>query len=226
MLIFATAIAANAVGGVLYHGVGTEFGRAVHDVAIVAMLLFIATFGLARYRDRPWAAGPFLTAVAAVVVLLAVLPGAAYTVFALLGLAIGWWELGEYRQELSALRREPLTLRRLARSAVLLALLLAATAFFVGRTGAPLCRPESTMQWHAIWHALAAVAMALYAYSAIEEHPTRLEGATAARAAAAPARDPTPARETPSRTPCSRPPPRRARRDGSSVRPAPSRSEP
>ncbi len=225
MLVFATAIAANAVGGVLYHGVGTEFGRVVHDVAIVAVLLFIATFGLARFRDRRWAADPFLAAVATVAVLLAALPGAAYTVFALLGLAIGWWELGEYRQELSALRREPLTLRRLARSAVLLALLLAATAFFVGRTGAPLCRPESAMQWHAIWHALAAVAMALYAYSAIEEHPP-LEGATAARAAAALARDPTPARETPSRTPCSRPPPRRARRDESSVRPAPSRSEP
>lgn len=56
-------------------------------------------------------------------------------------------------------------------SRVAVALLLGATAFWVGRGGAPLCNPASSFQWHAVWHVLAALGMALYAYGAIEPHP-------------------------------------------------------
>jgi hypothetical protein len=51
---------------------------------------------------------------------------------------------------------------------------LGATAFFVGRTGGPLCDPSSPMQWHAIWHAAAAAAMALYAVGRIAPSDHRL----------------------------------------------------
>jgi hypothetical protein len=91
--------------------------------------------------------------------------------FALAGVGAVGGELLEYRHELPALRREGLTARRAARLGVAVALLLGGTAFWVGRGGAPLCNPESAFQWHALWHFLSALAMALYAYGAIEPHP-------------------------------------------------------
>jgi Ca2+/Na+ antiporter len=44
-----------------------------------------------------------------------------------------------------------------------LALTASAIALFVlGRTGAPLCDPESLFQGHALWHVLAALALGAY----------------------------------------------------------------
>src|SRR6266511_2456028 len=49
---------------------------------------------------------------------------------------------------------------RTARVIVLTALAVGLTAYLLGRTGGPLCRPESLLQPHALWHLLTAVAMA------------------------------------------------------------------
>jgi hypothetical protein len=38
----------------------------------------------------------------------------------------------------------------------------AITLFVLGRTGAPLCDPESLLQGHAVWHVLAALALGTY----------------------------------------------------------------
>jgi hypothetical protein len=40
------------------------------------------------------------------------------------------------------------------------ALAVAAAAHLAGRTGSPLCRPDSGWQWHAAWHVLSALALA------------------------------------------------------------------
>jgi hypothetical protein len=47
------------------------------------------------------------------------------------------------------------------------ALLAAAAANLLGRTGAPLCRPGSVFQLHALWHVLTAVALAAWARAAL-----------------------------------------------------------
>lgn len=173
LALFGLAIAANALGGLLYHGTQTATARTIHDVAIASVLLLIAVFDLARLGDRStgWTVRTYLLALACIGLLLSAAPVSAYPVFALLGVAIGWWELAEYRQELPRIRHEGVTARRAARLGLLVALLLAGTAFFVGRSGALLCDPSSAMQWHAVWHVLSALAMALYAYGAIEPHP-------------------------------------------------------
>jgi hypothetical protein len=44
----------------------------------------------------------------------------------------------------------------------------ALAAYGLGRTGSPVCRPESLFQWHAAWHLLAAVALAAAAEARIE----------------------------------------------------------
>lgn len=179
LLVFALAVGSNAVGGSLYHGTQWFGSRWVHDLAILSVLGFIAVFGLARRLERTtsWMVGAFVLELFVSGALLAAFPDAAYSLFALVGIAAVGGELLEYRHEIPVLRREGLTARRAARLGVLVALLLGATAFWVGREGAPLCNPRSTFQWHAMWHVLSALAMALYAYGAIEPHPSKL-GAT------------------------------------------------
>lgn len=171
LAVFGVAVASNAIGGVLYHGALTTATRAVHDAAIIAVLTFIAVFDVARLTGRGWTWEwrAYAASLGSFVALIVLLPGADYAAFGVLGCVIAGAELAEYARERPTLRA--ITTRRVARLAAALALGLAATAFFVGRSGALLCRPESVMQWHAVWHALAALAMALYAYSAIEPHP-------------------------------------------------------
>ncbi len=166
-------MASNAVGGLLFHGVQGAASRWVHDVAILAVLLFIAVFALAGLRDHSsrWMLSAYTVSLAVGGVVLALLPGSTDVLSALLAIAIGGLEIADHRHELPKIRREGLSAKRLARLSVLAVLAIAATAFLVGRTGGPLCNADSAFQWHAVWHVLAAAAMALYAYGAIEPHP-------------------------------------------------------
>ena len=47
-------------------------------------------------------------------------------------------------------------------TAAVVALAVAAVANVLSRTGAPLCRPDSLLQGHAVWHVLTAVGAALW----------------------------------------------------------------
>jgi lipopolysaccharide export LptBFGC system permease protein LptF len=147
------------------------------------VLLFIAVFALARTIDRTtrWTMGTFVAGLVVVGLLCAAFPGSTDALSAVLAVAIGVFELAEYRHELPAIRSEGLTALRLVRLSVLAALALAASAFLVGRTGGPWCRPDSAYQWHAMWHALASLAMALYAYGAIEPQAAPTDPSPAAR---------------------------------------------
>ncbi len=173
LVVYAVAVASNALGGILYHGTRWFAARWVHDLAILAVLGFIAAFEVARRLDRPtaWTMRAYALVLAVSGILLAAVPDSVYGLFAIVGAGAVVGEFLEYRHELPALRREGITARRAARIAVGVVLLLGVTAFWVGRGGAPLCRPASAFQWHAVWHVLAAVAMALYAHGAIEPHP-------------------------------------------------------
>jgi hypothetical protein len=179
LFVFAAAVAAIAAGGLLFHGVQWQASRWVHDVAIVAVLVFIGVFALADILDRPtpWLLAAYGGILGGVAALLAIVPAATDVVSAVLVVAIVAWEILAYRHELPSIRKEGVTARRMARIAVLLALALAATAFLIGRSGGPLCDPGSAFQWHAVWHVLAALAMALYAYGAIEPHPVQVSAA-------------------------------------------------
>lgn len=170
LFVFGAAVGSNAVGGLLFHGGPGALERWVHDLSILSVLLFIVVFDVARLREHgpAWTLRGFLASLAVLGGLMAVVPDVTYALYGVLGVGAGGFELLEYRHELPRIRAEGLSARRLARLGVLVALALAATAFFVGRTGGPLCRPDSAFQWHAVWHALAAAAMALYAFAAIE----------------------------------------------------------
>ena len=178
LAIFGVAVASNAVGGLLFHGLQSPGARWVHDVCILSVLLFIVVFDAARYLSRTtaWTMQVYVVSLAGLGLLLALVPNVTDAMSAVLGVAVGAGELAEYRHELPAIRAEGLTARRLARFGVLAALALGGTAFLLGRTGGWLCSPASAFQWHAVWHVMAALAMGLYAFGAIEPHPSEHAG--------------------------------------------------
>ena len=174
--MYGVAVASNAAGGMLSHGWQSEGARWVHDVAILSVLVFIAAFGAARRWDRGtgWTIPAFAISLAALGAMLAVVPSATYAVYALVGVAAGLGEVLEIHRELPEIRRQGVPAERRALLGAIAAFALGATAFFVGRTGGPLCDPASPMQWHAVWHVAAAAAMALYAAGRIAPSGTRL----------------------------------------------------
>ena len=184
LVVFGAAVASNALGGLLFHGGPGATERWVHDLSILSVLLFIVTFDVARLREHgpAWTLRGFIGSLAVLGGLMAIAPDVTYGFYGVLGVAAGGFELLEYRHELPRIRAEGLSARRLARLGVLVVLGLAATAFFVGRTGGPLCHPESAFQWHALWHVLAAIAMGLYAFAAVEPEWGVAGGGTLSRA--------------------------------------------
>jgi hypothetical protein len=173
LAVYGAAVASNALGGLLLHGLQTPATKWVHDVCILSVVVFIVAFDLARLSGRTtqWTMRVFGAVLASLGLVLAFARNVTFGLFAALGLAIVGLELGEYRRELPRIRAEGLTARPVARLAALAALALGTTAYLVGRSEGSLCRPGSAFQWHAVWHVLAALTMALYSYAAIEPHP-------------------------------------------------------
>lgn len=176
LTVYGVAVASNAVGGLLFHGWQSAGARWVHDVAIVSVLVFIAAFGAARRWERgtAWTIRTFAVALAMLGAVLAAAPAAAYGVYALVGAAAALGEILEFHRELPEIRTQGIPAERRALLGAGAASVLGVTAFLVGRTGGPLCDPSSPMQWHAIWHAAAAAAMALYAVGRIAPSDRRL----------------------------------------------------
>lgn len=143
------AAVATGLGSVAYHGPGTGAGRYVHDASLLALL------GLMALDDTERATGwtPPAAAVAAVPVLAAVgaHPGLTDAAQPLAGaLAVAAGVARSARVHDGAGPRAGLGV--LGAGALLHAL---------GRSGEPLCRPDSWLQPHAAWHALAAAAVLL-----------------------------------------------------------------
>lgn len=145
------AAVAAGLGSVAYHGPGTTLGRYAHDASLLALL------GLMALDDAERASGrtPPVVALAAVPVLAAVgahpeLTDVAQPVAGALAVVAG---LARSVRTRAADGVAPLGgLALLGAGALLHAL---------GRTGAPLCDPDSPAQPHAVWHVAAAAAVLL-----------------------------------------------------------------
>lgn len=143
------AAVAAGLGSVAYHGPGTGAGRYAHDASLLALL------GVMALDDTGRAAGwtPSTAAVATVPVLAAVgaHPGLTDGAQPLAGaLAVAAGVARSVRIHDGAGPRAGLAV--LGAGALLHAL---------GRTGEPLCRPDSRLQPHAVWHGAAALAVLL-----------------------------------------------------------------
>jgi hypothetical protein len=132
----------------------------------MAVLLFVAIHALGR--SQGWSSrieiGAYAACLAAVGLGLVAIQGASDP-FA--GTLAAGAVAGEVAVMSGERRNPPPALRSgaVARGVGLAALAFGGIAFFLGRSGSPLCRPESLFQWHALWHVLVAVALVAYAYA-------------------------------------------------------------
>jgi hypothetical protein len=146
---FAAAVAANGVGSVAYHGPGGPVSRWLHDAALLATLgLLAATDAEAVTGRRAW---PRATAgVVAGGALAALSPATSAAAQVVLGAGA---LAGEAAVALDARRRgRPVRVAPVAAAGA-----LAVAVYATSRTRGPLCRPDSLLQGHALWHGLTAV---------------------------------------------------------------------
>ncbi len=187
-----TVIAAG-IGSVDFHGPASGGARWLHDLGAAAPMEFIALLDLALLRGlEPTAAlVPLAGAVAASGLAFALVPDASVPLLATLAALAVAAEVAVLRRGLRPWRTGAGSGRRggtgLGRgapgsgrppgagsgrlAAYRLAVGSAATgaAFnLLGRTGGPLCDPDSLLQGHALWHVLTAVALGAWAVAVLD----------------------------------------------------------
>ncbi len=146
----AGAVAAAGLGSVAYHGPGGTVSRWAHDATLVAAAGLLAQRDLAAVLERH---PPSRVAVVAVpmAAVAACTPRTSAPAQALTGaLAVAAGVVRRVRDDATAPGRGPdLTLGAVWA--------MGAFTHATGRTGGPLCRPDSPLQAHAVWHVLSAV---------------------------------------------------------------------
>ncbi len=142
------ALVAVGLGSVAYHGPGGAAGRWAHDASLLAMTGLVVLSDV--HHDRGTQPATAEVAAIAVAAAVAAHPRTSATAQALTAAGA---LAAETRRHLAGGDDEP--------SGVLAAAALAAGLglHVAGRTGRPLCRPESPLQPHAGWHVLSAVAL-------------------------------------------------------------------
>jgi hypothetical protein len=173
LIIFGSALVAEGVGSVLFHGPQWPGSGWVHDAALVAVIGFIPLYDLALIRR--WSLGPFVRFYAALVALagivLVLLPDATNVLTGVLAAAALGFEAALYRFRPEVARPRGDRGREIAYWGAIVLLAAALAANLLGRTGAPLCDPDSLLQGHALWHILSALALGGYAFGVIEYRP-------------------------------------------------------
>ena len=151
--IAALAVAgiAEGVGSVLYHGAPGDGGQLVHDVALLALVAYLAGWHALRSRGRAVAdrAAAWSALVASVVgtALHAVVPDLVNVGSALLvAVVVAGEVLGRRRGEEAVWSFGLVSLA-----------CLAAVTWTLGRGDSPVCDPTALTQPHATWHLLTAV---------------------------------------------------------------------
>lgn len=150
--VTALHLALVGAGSILFHGPQPPGTRWLHDLAVIGLLGWMV--GRALVRSGVLAARPAvgrLSAVGAVVAgVVALIPDAGLVVIGGLAVALVGIEVRARR----VLSTPPI---------VFILAAIALSLQVLGRTGGPLCEPDSVFQLHAAWHVLTATAVALWA---------------------------------------------------------------
>ncbi len=151
----------EAAGSALYHGDPGNVAQWLHDVAFLGILGLMAGWHVGRLYGREdagaWVGALGITTVAGLAH--PTLTGAV-TVVAVV-LVVG---RGGGRGVGAAAQAPPATcVRRATRRA----LVVAGVAYGFGRSGSPLCDPDSVVQLHGAWHVLSALAVVVWADRAL-----------------------------------------------------------
>jgi hypothetical protein len=167
LLAFGGVTASNALGGLAYHGPGGASGRWLHDAALLATLGLVTVADVEVLVDgRRWQ--PRALAVVAASALVALWPTASTPAQVALAASAVVAEglVSVRRRSRRAGRRPPLPVVAVTGA-------LAASVYLTSRTGRPLCRPDSLVQGHAVWHVLTALLLWWWGRAAAEVAPRR-----------------------------------------------------
>ncbi len=150
------ALIATGIGSFLYHGPQSAPSNFAHDITFLVVVIVVGFANLGA--GLGWTPRTIWGSVGAAVIVSGVALGVSP------GITNGLAALG-----IAALIAGDIALRRLGSPAqpgygLSLVLFGLAIAFLVaGRTGGPLCDPSAYLQPHAVWHALMAIGVGLYA---------------------------------------------------------------
>ncbi len=163
-IVYGAALASIGIGSVAFHGPVPPGARLMHDLTIAAALTVIAARNVGTLREwAPW--GVLATSgiiVAIIGAVMAVAPDAGNMLTGVVGATAVASEAVLYR---TGRRRFSSRVAKILAMTVGL-LIVAAIIKVLGRTGGPLCDPESVLQGHALWHVLTAASFMLYGYAA------------------------------------------------------------
>lgn len=150
------AVAATGLGSAAYHGPGGRFAVWAHDGALLMVLMLAVLENLAALEVGSLQRARRRVTLALLTPLLS-RPRHGGTATVACATAAALTELRCRRLG----RRPPSAARTLADGALAAGL----AAYAAGRTGSRLCRPDSLLQGHALWHVCSAVAVAAWARS-------------------------------------------------------------
>jgi hypothetical protein len=163
--VFAVCLVAVGLGSVAFHGPQPSGSRLMHDLPIVATLLFMVLHDLKiirpRFRWTGWVLG-LGTGLAAIV--WAVAPDSIGVISGLLVGTLFAAEVVVFRRRLRLAPRHDQTRKYVVMTVVLVA---AGALWVLGRTDSPICEPDSYFQPHGLWHITSAIVFGLWWWLAV-----------------------------------------------------------
>lgn len=168
-LVFAILMILTGLGSVLFHGPQGTGSRFLHDLSLLAVLLYLTaiTAGALRgwSRQTQWTVYGISLAVTSAVLLL--LPDSTNILAGIAVLALVGTDVFAHREG---------AVRKRWWFASILVMGLAVVFFVAGRTGSPLCGSTSLFQGHALWHVLSAAALWAYFEATVPARSRDVEG--------------------------------------------------
>jgi hypothetical protein len=158
-ITYGTLLIAIGLGSAAFHGPQPRGSQALHDAPIAAALYFILIHNLVGIGRLQQGERPFIFGVVPVAAL-----GSAPALAPVLS---GGLALVAIASEVLVYRSGQTT--RSGRRTIVALMAAAGAAYLFGRTGSPLCHPESPFQLHGAWHLLSAAALGGWGWVALQE---------------------------------------------------------
>lgn len=158
-LLFGSTLVAVGLGSLAFHGPQPAGSQFLHDLSIAAALLFIGLTNATRLGWLQQVAKVFGVVLIPIAGLMIAVPTLGAVITGVFATAAIIGEILVYRSQADG---RP---GRLDSAAAVL-LVLAAVAYFLGRTNSAICRPDSIVQLHGVWHVFSAAALGIWGFAA------------------------------------------------------------